>query len=340
MSLSFNQKIKQVLILVLILFLLCVSIKELYAFVPGILGAITLYILSRTNYLQMVYKKKWNKTGAALLMLLLYTLILGVPIYLGVGLLGPKVNEWVANSEKITQGFREISAKIQASTGINLFSEKSLEQIQSTIAAFLPGLINATTSLITNFILMLFILYYMLYYGKEMEKELNHLIPLKQKNINLLASETLTVVRANAIGIPLISIIQGIVAMIGYLIFGVKEWALWGMLTGLFAFFPVIGTMVAWIPVVIIQYATGETWAATALTIYSIVVTGNVDYVARITILKRMGNIHPVITVLGVIIGLGLFGFIGLIFGPLLINYLIILVKIYINEFSQKETVT
>jgi predicted PurR-regulated permease PerM len=34
-----------------------------------------------------------------------------------------------------------------------------------------------------------------------------------------------------------------------------------------------------------------------------------------------------------VIVGLGLFGFIGLIFGPLLVNYIIVLFKIYMNEF-------
>ncbi len=53
--------------------------------------------------------------------------------------------------------------------------------------------------------------------------------------------------------------------------------------------------------------------------------------------MKRMGNVHPTITVLGVIVGLGLFGFVGLIFGPLLVNYIIVLSKIYMNEFTSQE---
>jgi predicted PurR-regulated permease PerM len=140
------------------------------------------------------------------------------------------------------------------------------------------------------------------------------------------------------LGIPLISIIQGVVATIGYFIFGVKDWALWGFVTGVFAFFPVVGTMAVWVPLVIYTYATGETWQATALLLYSLIVTGNVDYIARITLLKRMGNVHPVITILGVIIGLGLFGFIGLVFGPLLLNYVIVLFEIYSNEFVDKDS--
>ena len=53
-------------------------------------------------------------------------------------------------------------------------------------------------------------------------------------------------------------------------------------------------------------------------------------------LMKYMGDVHPMITVLGVIVGLKLFGFIGLIFGPLLVSYFIIMVKIYINELRRQ----
>ena len=186
---------------------------------------------------------------------------------------------------------------------------------------------------------MLFVLYYMLFYGREIERMLNRIIPLRQENINMLASETKKMVKANALGIPLISIIQGITATIGYFIFGVNEWALWGFLTAIFAFFPVVGTMVVWVPLVLYTYAIGNTWQATGLLIYCIVVVGQIDYLARITIMKRIGDVHPVTTILGVIVGLGLFGFMGLIFGPLLISYLVLLFKIYMNEFIEDPVV-
>jgi len=67
-----------------------------------------------------------------------------------------------------------------------------------------------------------------------------------------------------------------------------------------------------------------------------LVVLTNIDYVARITVLRRIGDVHPVITILGVIIGLSMFGFLGLVFGPLLISYFIVLVRIYRNEFNSE----
>jgi predicted PurR-regulated permease PerM len=142
-------------------------------------------------------------------------------------------------------------------------------------------------------------------------------------------------VKANALGIPLISIIQGLTATLGYFIFGVKEWALWGFLTGVFAFFPIVGTMIVWVPLVIYTFVSGNSAMGIGLLLHSVIVTGNIDYVARITIMKKIGDVHPVITVLGVLVGLGLFGFIGLIFGPLLVSYIIVLFKIYMNEFVE-----
>lgn len=192
-------------------------------------------------------------------------------------------------------------------------------------------------NLVTNLIMMFFLLYYLLVSGKEIERYLNKMIPLKQENVDILASETKVMVRANALGIPIICIVQGTTAAIGYWIFGVEDWGLWGFITGVFAFFPLVGTMIVWVPLVIYVMSQGHTWPAVWLTLYSIIVTGNVDYITRLGLLKKMGDIHPMITVLGVIVGLGLFGFMGLIFGPLLVSYFIILVKIYLNEFTNSS---
>jgi predicted PurR-regulated permease PerM len=71
--------------------------------------------------------------------------------------------------------------------------------------------------------------------------------------------------------------------------------------------------------------------------IYSLAITGNIDYLARITLMKKIGDVHPLITIFGVIVGLQLFGFMGFIFGPLIFSYLIILVRIYSYEFVENH---
>jgi predicted PurR-regulated permease PerM len=337
---GFNYQIKQILILSLLIVLILLAIRELYIFFPGLLGALTLYILSRGSFYQLVYHRKWNKGWAAGFFLLFYMLLLGLIVYVTVVLLGPKIERFFSDPAMTINTVKKAIEKVQTETGFVFITENSLADLMKSLTDFIPSLLNSTADLIINLAVMLFMLYYMLAYSKEMESYLDSIIPLKQSNIDVLASETKRIVKASALGIPLISVIQGATAALGYFIFGVNEFVLWGFLTCIFAFFPVIGTMIIWIPLVIFMYASGDTWNATGLMFYSFIVTGNVDYLARITILEKLGHIHPVITVLGVIVGLGLFGFIGLIFGPLLVNYVILLFRIYTNEFIENKNIT
>ncbi len=334
---SFNNRMRQVLLTGLILFLTIVFINQLYNFLPGLLGGITLYILTRKWYLSLTQKRRWKKGATALLFITGSLVVIAIPVYLSVIMVSPKINSLLANQQEVMKGLQVFSNRIESAIGIKLLSDENTKNITSKISSFLPGLINSTANVLTNLIMMFFLMYYLLVSGTAIEKYLGHIIPLKEENVDKLASETVVMVRANAIGIPVICIVQGVFAAIGYLIFGVKEWGMWGFVTGVFAFFPLVGTMIIWVPLVIYLFSTGHNYTATWLTLYSIVVTGNVDYITRLGLLKKMGNVHPMITVLGVIIGLKLFGFIGLIFGPLLISYFIILIKIYINEFTKDE---
>src|SRR5258705_4578535 len=304
---NFNDRIRQILLLLLIILLIYLSLRELRLFMPGLLGAVTLYILSRGSYFQLVYNRKWKKGRAAFLYIGYYLLLLGIPVFAAVTLLSPKVSDVLSDPTTVINNIKQAVLQIQAKAGVSIVTEKSLSDSLDQTITFIPSLLNSTLNLVSNLITMLFFLYYMLYHGREIEMTLIRIIPLKDTNTAMLASETKKLVKANAIGIPLISIIQGLIATLGFFIFEVDEFALWGFFTGIFAFFPVVGTMIVWVPLVIYMYVSGETWNATGLLFYSLLVTGNIDYISRITIMKKMGNVHPVITVLGDFIGLGLF---------------------------------
>jgi predicted PurR-regulated permease PerM len=335
----FNNKIKQVLFLIFLLALVMAALVELYDYLPGMLGAVTLYILSRENYFQLIYKKKWKKGWAAMLFICYYTLLLGLPIYLAFTLITPKINDIISHPDQMLSMVKSAVAVIQQKFGLSITSEKSINTAVEKVSTMLPSLFNSTAILVANLGIMLFLLYYMLYSGSSIEKVLFKIIPLKDENTKLLATETKTTIKANAIGIPLIALVQGVTAAVGYFIFGVKDAFLWGFLSGVFSILPIIGSMAIWVPLCVYMYASGNTGMAVGLTLYSAIITSNIDYFARMSIMKKMGDVHPVITMLGIIVGLGLFGFIGLIFGPLLVNYIIVLFGIYMNEFVEKQNV-
>lgn len=334
---GFNNRIKQIVILLLLGLMIYLVLKELYVFFPGLLGAITLYILSRNSYFQLVYHRKWRKGWTAGMYLLGYLFLTALLVYLTFALIEKRIEPFLSDPATMLAKAQAALNDMQQKMGITVFEEDTLTNLQNKLVDFIPSLINDTGMLLANLAIMLFMLYYMLVHGTEMEGFFGRIIPLKQGNITVLAAETKRLVRASALGIPIISLIQGVTATIGYAIFGVQEYVIWGFLTGVFAFFPVVGTLIVWVPLVLFMYASGNTWNATGLFIYSLVVTGNIDYLSRITLLKKLGHVHPVVTVLGVIVGLGLFGFIGLIFGPLLVNYIIVVFRIYMQEFTDKD---
>jgi predicted PurR-regulated permease PerM len=331
---AFNSRITQIIVLILIMLIAILLIKQLFVFLPGILGALTLYILSRSYYFKLIFMKKWRKGLTAMLFIVGFLIIIALPVYLSVTLISPKINEILRNQDKIVQSVETAAQNISAKTGTEILSSENIKAAAQKISAFVPSLLSGTATTLGNLFMMFFLLYFLYVGGGDMEKRVNKIIPLKPHNVNILTSETKMMIKANALGIPIICIVQGIAATIGYLIFGVDDWALWGLLTGIFAFFPFVGTMIIWVPLCLYMYAQGHILTCIGLAIYSLVVTGNVDYIARISFMKKMGDVHPLITVLGVIVGLNVFGFIGLIFGPLLISYFLILVKIYVNEFS------
>jgi len=198
-------------------------------------------------------------------------------------------------------------------------------------------LLGATFNTVTAIAILYFVLYFMLVYAREMEEGLYEYIPLKDENVIRLGKELNIMIFSNAIGIPLIDIIQGVVALLGYLVFGVPQPVFWFAVTCFCAMLPIIGAAAVYVPMGVYLIAAGHTWQGIAILIYGFVVVGASDNVFRMMLAKKIGDVHPLITVFGVIVGVNLFGFIGLIFGPLLISMFILLLKIYSNEYLVKK---
>ena len=97
----FNKRILQVLVLLLIILIAILLIGQLYIFIPGLLGGITLYIFSRSYYFKLIFKKKWKYGGTALMFILFYLFIISLPIYLTINLVTPKINRIVQNQDKV-----------------------------------------------------------------------------------------------------------------------------------------------------------------------------------------------------------------------------------------------
>jgi len=221
--------------------------------------------------------------------------------------------------------------------GFALADNSTINEIGPFIRKIIPQILNTTVNTISIIGVLYFVLYFMLIYSRTLEDKLYEYIPLKDSNVDLIADDIRTTVRASVIGIPLIALIQGVVGLIGYLLIGVQDPFLWFAITCITAMLPVVGAALAYIPLSIIFLAQGKNWQGIIMLIYGFGIIGLVDNLFRFILNKRLGNIHPLVTVFGVIAGITMFGFIGLIFGPMLLSLFIVLLKVYSNEFLSKK---
>jgi predicted PurR-regulated permease PerM len=332
-----HHRLKQIGLLVIILGLGALLFSKLYFLMPALLFAMTCYFLMRTPFAKLVYDKKFKEWQAALILILGSILILAIPIFLLSELLIPKIQALFINQDliktQVLSGVDQVQNMLPPSIKIKEIATQGIQKLLSIV----PGFFNGALGIFTTITVGYFFLYFMFVNMKSMELHFLKILPMNNANQKQLRKETQNMIISNAIGIPILAIAQGIVAFIGYLIFGVPEPLLWAIVTALFSFVPIVGTVLCWLPLGIYLLSTGHQSHGIGLLIYSAVLLTNIDNVLRFTVLKKIGDVHPIVTVLGVIVGLNLFGFLGLIFGPLLISYFLLLTKIYRIEYDTTE---
>lgn len=329
--------IRQLFIIALILLLGWLIFKEMALYFSGVLGAITLYVLLRKPQGFLVKKKKWNANVTALVLMAASFITILLPVTGLVFMLSSKINKAADNSAKVIDIVKEGISNIEHYVGLDVASSIDTGSITSWLSDNLQSFAGGTFNVFIAIGIMYFLLFYMLTNRRALKESLLQYIPLKEKNLKMIGKDSIDLVTSNAIGIPLVAFLQGLVALIGFFIFGVKDPFFWFAIVAVGSMIPFIGTALGIIPVCIILYASGEIGKSIALAIYGLVVVGATDNLFRLVIQKRLADVHPLVTLVGVIVGVPLFGFIGLIFGPILVSLFLLVVKIYKEEYGKKD---
>jgi predicted PurR-regulated permease PerM len=333
-----NNRLRQLGFLAVLILIGYVLFQELSSFIPAFLGAITFYVMMRNTMNKLVYKRKWKRGSAAFVLMFVSFLVVLIPIWVLVSLLSSKVGYAIQNSNQLLAVVQKYVHQLELTYHVQILSPDNIDKASGFMSNSLRNILAGTFDTILAIVIMYFILYFMLVKSKEMEEYLYEYIPLKDENITWIGKEMNTLVYNNAIGVPMIAFLQGVVGLVGYLIFGAPDPWFWFVITAITSMLPFVGAAAAYVPYSILIFSTGPAWKGWAILAWGFLVVGLVDNVFRIVVQKKLGDVHPLITVFGVLIGINLFGFIGLIFGPILIAMFLLLIRIYINEFATKRS--
>jgi predicted PurR-regulated permease PerM len=328
--------VRQIFVLLLIVLMGSLIFQAMLPYLSGVLGAVTIYVILQKPMGKLL-EKGWRTNLAAIFLMLVSFLSIMVPV-VGLGfMMGSKVQYAVDNSQKVIDAAKSQLEKAERYLNFDIASQIDTSAITTWLSDNLQSLAGGTFGMVISITVMYFLLYFMLTSRNALKESLFAYIPVKEKNLKTIGQETNEIVRANALGIPLVAIGQGIIGLIGFLIFGVSDPFFWAAIVTVGSMIPFVGSALGTIPVFLLALSNGNTFQAWGVLIYGIVAIGATDNIFRLYILKRLDDVHPLITLIGVLVGVPLFGFIGLIFGPLLVSLFLVVVRIYKNEYGQSE---
>lgn len=307
----------------------------LHNFLNAFLGSVVFYALFKNFMRYLTHRRKLKKPLSAVIIILISFIIVVLPVSLLIGMIYNKIYDVTQDHEMLTGYVDKLTLKLK-----ELPFEVSTDSLNARVKAFVTQ--NAGTFLSGSFnvlgsiLMMYFFLYFLLVNTGSMEAKIVYYLPFKKSKIILFGKELVDQTYSNAIGVPLVCVAQGCVSFICYMIAGVPDAVLWAVLTGVASIIPLVGTGIIWVPVSVFLLADGRIWQGFFVAGYCIVLLSNVDNLVRMVVSKRVGDVHPLTTILGVIIGLQFFGLPGLVFGPLVISYFLLLLKLFYLEYAQK----
>jgi predicted PurR-regulated permease PerM len=325
----FNYRQRNNIILVSIVVLGCFLLYALSSLFSAILGAIVLFTIFRPTYLNLVDKRGWNKSLVALLIIFFSLIVIVIPFLTLSFMVIGKISAIREDSALVNEWTNRLNKFAGSTFNQPHFVDNTMKKLSLYVTDLFPSIISSAANIILTLLVLYFLLYFMFIQIREFEAGLLKYAPFREQHALKFALALKNATYSNVLGQGIISLTQGFLLANGFWFAGIPDAIFWGVLGTFISFLPVVGAPTLSIPAGIFLIVSGHTWKGIAILIWGLIVIGNVDNVLRMVINKRIANTHPIISIIGVFIGLPLFGILGLVFGPVLLSYFLLLVEIY-----------
>jgi predicted PurR-regulated permease PerM len=326
-----NLVFRQLLFLGILILMGAVMLKQLAFFIGSFLGAIAFYIVFRKLIFRMTDRHGWPGWLASLVIVIgICVVLLGLG-YLLFDVIAGELDDF--DPSKVHDFTHEAVPKVNALIGFDLLSVDLIHSSTNLMGKVANSVLNTTYSFAANILMTIILLYFMLTHAHRMESRVGKYMPFCGDSRKILLDEMTSIIYSNAVGIPFMMLAQGIVAWLVYWAFGVPNIVFWAFMTAICGLIPMVGTVIVSVPLGVWFITQGMVVKGVLLMLCGLLVIANIDNLLRIGLNKKITNTHPLIVIFGVIMGIPLFGFWGIIFGPLMISTFLLLIRIYYREY-------
>jgi len=282
---------------------------------------------------------------AAMTIVVVATLVLLVPVLTSVLLLTQQATlflDWVTTHpvagpadlqsfwEQLPQRYpalEEWIAYVQAQVTPALAG--GVTQLAGGANALLQGVLARVTHAAIDLGLFLLMLFFLLRDGGRLKEELRPISPFSPDQESQIFEHLEKTILGALQAVVVVPVAQGILAGIGFTIFGVPSPFLWGTAVILAATVPLVGSPLGWVPACVYLFLQGQVGPALGLAVYCTVVVSGSDNVVKPLLLRGAASIHPLLGFLSIIGGFLAFGVFGFLIGPVILSLVLSAIRIY-----------
>lgn len=336
------------LILVFLVLFACYLIFK--PFLTEIFVAVILVSIFYRPYEYLVKKFKGKRSLAALLMCLALVLIIVLPTIRGIVYASQKST--IAYSQAVSffnnNSVNEIFTQESFQTGVLKYLniddlilqneqvkviildvlKKSSNWLISSATAFVKG----TTSFVMSLVLIIISMFFFFVDGKKMANSLMRLSPLPDKYDREIFSKFRRVSYTTFVSTFVVAAAQGVAGAIGFAVIGFPA-LLAGVIVGLLSLIPYVGSMIFYVPLGIYYILVGDVWQGVFILSWGFFFIGTIDDFLRAYLIKGKAEVNMIFVLFSILGGITLFGFWGLVLGPLIISLAVTVLYIYELEF-------
>jgi predicted PurR-regulated permease PerM len=207
--------------------------------------------------------------------------------------------------------------------------EGGLAQAAGGASGLVQGVLGRVTHAVFDLVLFLLILFFLLRDGGRLKSELRPISPFSEEQERQIFDHLERTVQGALQAVVVVPVAQGILAGIGFMLFGVPSPFVWGTAVILAATVPILGSPLGWLPAVAYLFFRNETGAAIGMLAYGLVVVSGSDNVVKPMLLRGTANIHPLLGFLSILGGVLAFGVFGFLIGPVVVSLVLSAIRIY-----------
>ena len=299
----------------------------LLPYVSGLVGGLVLYVAAEPVVARIVQRAHRQRPVSVVVVLLMFAVLVLPALWLCAELFAqiPAALATIEGSRGVQRLMAMHVGGVDVGTVIRSGGSELLSWSSRQTMALVGGAVSATL----NLVIALFGAYYLLVSADDLWPRVRNALPFCPTMSDLLRIRFRHVTEAMLLGVVLTGAAQGTLVTLSFLLLGFPHALFWGAVTAACSVLPILGSALVWVPASVVLLMQQRDAAAVTLAVFGALVISNIDNALRLVVYKRVGSIHPMVTLVGAFAGVSAFGIAGLLIGPLMLSYAIELLSVY-----------